>query len=79
MREIRQSGSVEGAAGNRGPYSDPALVQHRPVRFSLDPSEIGERQRRPRVTGTERRKRQEWRNLEAFSVAAKGTRRNADV
>ena len=22
MREIRQSGSVEGAAGDRGPYSD---------------------------------------------------------
>lgn len=25
MREIRQSGSVEGAAGDRGPYSDHAL------------------------------------------------------
>jgi hypothetical protein len=25
MREIRQSGSVEGAAGNRGPYSDHSL------------------------------------------------------
>ena len=26
MREIRQSGSVEGAAGDRGPYSDPTVV-----------------------------------------------------
>jgi hypothetical protein len=35
MREIRQSGSVEGAAGDRGPYSDHSPPTIRSPSFEL--------------------------------------------